>query len=374
MECASCGAVIDPGDRFCPACCLPNIGGIHHPRFGPPEREPGPLLVARVVGPGLRPCPRCSDGIRATDHYCRSCGIEVARLTPLPPPGRTVGVWTSPGPHGSDWYHPMAVLTAGLRLMLAAVAAVAAGVVANSVMVDRALTGSIPLVGSRGPHPNWSELQTWGGNLAALQLLLIGVATVLVVGWTRRAYRNLAPLNVIDQRFAPRWAVLGWLIPGVDVIVPKQLLDDTWRASDPAAPPYASGPSGWRHTPVPTTHHLWWICTLVALPLVVLTEVQLSLNGTLPPSTSAGVHDAQWGYLLLAGSQALLVFAGILLFRMVGSIYERQRDRAAAIGPVAPVPGSGPDGDEVDDEDEPVESAPESVFVHAVDAQPIGRY
>ena len=68
------------------------------------------------------------------------------------------------------------------------------------------------------------------------------------------------------------------------------------------------------------------------------------------------------------------MFAGILLFRMVGSIYERQRDRAAAIGPVAPVPGSGPDGDELDDEDEPVESAPESVFVHAVDAQAIGRY
>ena len=371
MECASCGAVIDPGDRFCPACCLPNIGGTHHPRFGPPEKEPGPLLVAREVGPGLRACPRCSDGIRVTDHYCRSCGIEVARLAPLPPPGRTVGVWTAPGPQGSEWYRPMAVLTAGLRLMLAAVAVAAICVVANSVMVDRALTGSVPLFGSRGPRPNWSELQSWGGNLAALQLLLIGLATVLLVVWTRRAYRNLTPLNVIDLRFAPRWAVLGWLIPGVDVIVPKQILDDTWRASDPAAPPYASGTSGWRRTPVPTSHHLWWICTLVALPLVVLTEIQLSLSATLPPTTTAGIHDAQWGYLLLAGAQALLVFAGILLFRMVGSIYERQRDRAAAIGPVAPELGSGP-GDP--DEEEPVAPASHSVFVHAVDAEAIGRY
>ena len=193
--------------------------------------------------------------------------------------------------------------------------------------------------------------------------------------WTRRAYRNLAPLNVVDLRFKRRWAVLGWLIPGVNLVVPKQILDDTWRASDPAMPPYASGGSGWRRTPVPTGHFLWWICTLVGLPVVVLTELQLSLAGTLPPTTTAGIHDARMGYLLLAGSQALLVFAAILLIRLLGAIYERQRDRADAIGPVAPVPAH-PGAGQVPTADvppsEPVEA--ESVFVHALDAQAIGRY
>ncbi len=318
MDCASCGAVIDTGDRFCPACCLPNIGGIHQPRFGPPEREPGPMFVARVVEPGRRPCPRCGDGIRASDHYCRSCGIEVASLRPLPPPGRTVGVWNGPGPHGDDWYHPMAVWTAGLRLVLAVVALISLAVVANSLLVDQALGGWVPLLGTRGPHPNWAELQSWSGNLAALQLGLIAFATVLVIGWTRRAYRNLAPLNVVDLRFKPRWAVLGWLIPGVNLVAPKQILDDTWRASDPAVAPYAPGLSGWRRTPAPTAHHLWWICTLVGLPVVVLTELQLSLAGTLPPTTTTGIHQARMGYLLLAGSQALVVFAAILLIRLLG--------------------------------------------------------
>jgi hypothetical protein len=382
MECASCGALIDRGDRFCPACCLPNIGGIHHPRFGPPEREPGPLFVDRVVGPGLRGCPRCGDGIRASDHYCRSCGIEVASLAPLPPEGRTVGVWTGPGAHGRDWYHPMAVLTAGLRLVLAAVSVVSVAVVANSLLVDHELGGWVPLLGNRGPNPNWSELQTWGGNLAALQLALIGVATLLVMVWSRRAYRNLPALNVIDTRFSPRWAVLGWIIPGVNVVVPKQILDDTWRASDPAVPPFASGSSGWRRSVAPTTHHLWWICTLVALPLVVLTELQLSLGGTLPPATASGIRDAQWGYLLLAGSQALLVFSALLLSRIVGSIYERQRDRADAIGPAAPTatsPGWRGGSDAAADAAEEAESAqdgaePEPVFVHALNSEAIGRY
>ena len=332
------------------------------------------MLVARVVEPGRRPCPRCGDGIRASDHYCRSCGIDVARLRPLPPPGRTVGVWTEPGPHGDDWYHPMAVQTAGLRLVLGAVALISFAVVANSLLVDHELGGWVPLLGSRGPQTNWAELQSWSGSLAALQLGLIALATLLVMVWSRRAYRNLAPLNVVDLRFKARWAVLGWLIPGVNLVVPKQILDDTWRASDPAIPPYASGASGWRRTPVPTAHSLWWICTLVGLPVVVLTELQLSLAGTLPPTTTAGIHDARLGYLLLAGSQALLVFAAILLIRLIGAIYERQRDRADAIGPVAPTRSRSGSG-QVPAEPQPAEPVDvETVFVHALDAQAIGRY
>ncbi len=373
MECASCGAVIDVGDRFCPACCLPNIGGKHHPKFGPPEREPGPMLVARVVEPGRRPCPRCGDGIRASDHYCRACGIDVAGLRPLPPPGRTVGVWTAPGPQGDDWYRPMALWTAGLRMVLGLVALVSVAVVANSLLVDQALGGWVPLLGSNGPRPNWSELQSWSGNLAALQLALIAFATLLIIGWTRRAYRNLTPLNVVDLRFPRRWAVLGWIIPGVNLVVPKQILDDTWRASDPSVVPYAPGVGGWRRTPAPTTHLLWWICTWVGLPAVVLTELQLSLAGTLPPTTATGVHQARMGYLLLAGSQALVVFAAVLLVRLLGVIHERQRDRADAIGPVAPAWTAS--GDEATPE--PVDAPPEPegpVFVHALDAEVIGRY
>ena len=52
------------------------------------------------------------------DHYCRSCGIDVARLAPPPPTGRTVGVWTGPGPHGSTGTSSLALWTAGLRLVL----------------------------------------------------------------------------------------------------------------------------------------------------------------------------------------------------------------------------------------------------------------
>lgn len=378
MECSSCGALIDAGDRFCPACCLPNMAGSHHPKFGPPEREPSPLFVDRVVGPGLRPCPRCADGIRASDHYCRSCGLDLADLAPLPPPGRTVGVWTTPGPEGDDWYRSTAVSSAAVRLVLGAVALVGACVVANSLLIYQALGGWIPILGSAGPHPNWADLQNWSGNLAALQLVLIALATVLVIAWTRRTYRNLPALNVIDLRLRPAWAMWGWLIPGVNLVLPKRVVDDTWRASDPTDAPYAPGESGWQRHPTPTIHHLWWICTLVALPLVVLTELQLSLAGSLPPATTAGIHAAQMGELLLACSQALLLFAAVLLTRIVGSIYERQRDRADAIGPVSPATqpwraGSGP-GDQPASPEADTQPATTSVFVHALDAEAIGRY
>src|SRR5215831_11648175 len=123
MKCASCGAVIRDLDRFCPVCRMPNFSGRYRPCFGPDAPEPPPIVRPRVVSPGERPCPRCAAGIQDGDHYCRSCGLDVDRLAPLPPEGRTVGVWTTPGPGGMEAYRPLHRRTAALLILLALVSA-----------------------------------------------------------------------------------------------------------------------------------------------------------------------------------------------------------------------------------------------------------
>jgi Domain of unknown function (DUF4328) len=373
MICASCSATIDTGDRFCPACRMPNLAGSHHPRFGPPEREPAPMIAPRVVAPGHRPCPRCAGGVRASDHWCRSCGFDVSDLAPLPPEGRTVGVWTRPGPPGVDWYRSSSLITVMMRGMLTGVAACAVGVAVVSLIIARDLHGSLPLVGSPSSSPDWQLLHTWSATLAAVQLTFIGLAAVLIIGWTYRTYRNLRALEVVGLRMRTRWAVLGWLIPGVNLVVPKRIIDDTWRASDPDADPWSTA---WRGSPVPAANTLWMVPSLVALPVVVLVQIQLSLISTLPPDPASSARAVAILYLALVFAEVLLVLGAGALARVVDSVSERQDARVRVLGPPAPLRWEQDlVAEEADEAEVGASSLPvQPVLVHSSSASAIGRY
>ena len=333
MTCASCGATIDAGDRFCPACRMPNVAGRHHPKFGPPDPELPPLVAPRVVAKGERPCPRCEAGVRCHDHYCRSCGFDISALAPLPPEGHTVGVWTVPGPDGTDWFRPLGVLSVATRAVLTFSALCAVAVAALSLTTFRDLGGGFLWPRSARGLTDWSELQAWGGSLAAAQLVLILVAGLLLIAFTRRAYRNLPALDVVGLRLSRRWAIVGWLIPVVNLFVPKRLLDDTWRASDPHAMPFADG---WQRTSVPVPNQLWLVLGVVALPVVVIVQLQLSIFGSLPPAATS-THSTQTLYLVLAVAELLLVLSAAMIGRVVGTIHDRQRERVAVLGLAAPL-------------------------------------
>jgi Domain of unknown function (DUF4328) len=313
---------------------MPNIAGRHQPKFGPPDPELPPLVAPRLVGKGERACPRCEAGVRLNDNFCRSCGLDLSRMAPPLPEGRVVGVWTSPGPHGSEWYRSLGFMSFVVRsvLWVAALAAVAAA--GLGLVINRNLGGAMPWPKSAGGSVDWAELQAWSGILAACQLALLALASVLLIGWTRRAYRNLPALDVSGLLLHRRWAVLGWLIPVVNLFVPKRILDDTWRASDPEARPWSDG---WQRVSVPVANQLWLVLGVVALPVVVLIQLQLGVFGTLPP-TGSSTNSTQTLYLVLAVAQVLLVLSAALIARVVGTIDERQHERALVLGPAVPFP------------------------------------
>lgn len=306
-----------------------------HPRFGPPLRDPGPIVAPRVVPAGSRPCPRCQDGIRVRDRYCRSCGLDVSLLAPLRPSDRTVGVWTTPGPHGLDGYRSLRRPTMVLQTLVALTALVGLGVAALSLLLWRNLGGgSMPFVSVPTSSLSWAMLHLWAVRLAVVQLGLLLVASLVTVRWSGRAYRNLSGLGV-RGRLSPVWATAGWFVPGANLVIPKAIFDATWRGSDPAPDDGRNG----RVRPVPTVNHLWWICTLVALPTVVLAMVALSRLGSTPSTSLADLHDDQATLLLLAVGELLVVFAATLFIRTLGGISARQIQRAERLGPPAALRG-----------------------------------
>jgi hypothetical protein len=92
---------------------------------------------------------------------------------------------------------------------------------------------------------------------AAFGKILIGgmvLAGIVWVIWQHRARRIAEKLGASGQRHTEPLAVVGWFFPIANVVVPKQVTNDLWRASDPDAPP-AMRIDG---RPVWSVINVWW--------------------------------------------------------------------------------------------------------------------
>ena len=67
-----------------------------------------------------------------------------------------------------------------------------------------------------------------------VQLAAFTVAAIAFLIWLHRAYKNLKPLGA-EPRYSPAWVVGAFIVPIVNLILPFQIVQEMWRASDPDA-------------------------------------------------------------------------------------------------------------------------------------------
>ena len=309
--------------------------------------------------------------------------MDVSSLPPPPiadaAPGRRIG----PNGRPRDDYRLLRPSTSVLRLVVGAIALTGMALAAVSVVVWRRLGGEVTMIALPNTSIDWVVLQSWVQGLAVVQLALLVVASVLMIRWTAQAAHNVAKLRVGGHTIASVWATLGWLIPGVNLVLPRQIVAQLWRTSDPTG---EIDGLGWKRLPAPTVLDLWWICTLVALPTVLLAGTELLYVGQFPPTALGDIHNARSAFVLLAIAEGLLVFAAVLFARVLGEITERQADRVAHLNRGSEVPESAPAGQRPLAASPPrarswrrplavaVEPDP-GVLVHAgLDGSPVGRY
>jgi hypothetical protein len=79
---------------------------------------------------------------------------------------------------------------------------------------------------------------------------------------------------------------------------------------------------------------MWWISTIVALPIVALALIAILSTGDQPVDL-ADVHAAQGTLMVLAVAEVLLVFAAVLFSRVITGVTDRQRAKATRLGPAA---------------------------------------
>jgi len=171
---------------------------------------------------------------------------------------------------------------------------------------------------------------TTARNVAIIQIVLVLITGIAFMVWVRRAYRNLAPLGALSLRFMPGWAIGAWFIPFLNLVRPKQIIDDTWRASDPAGPPSLN--KTWVGQPVPVLIHLWWAAWVTG-SVLGFTRSRIGTNSQSLDGVEASAITA-----MLAGLSTIV--AALLAILVVADLTARQHarfDRIRLLAEPAPV-------------------------------------
>lgn len=92
--------------------------------------------------------------------------------------------------------------------------------------------------------------------VAYAQLAVVAVTGGFFIAWLYRAYTNLPWLGAEGLRFHRGWAIGAWFVPILNLVRPKQIVNDVWRASDPELPPRTG--LGWIGSRVPAIYAMWW--------------------------------------------------------------------------------------------------------------------
>ena len=155
-------------------------------------------------------------------------------------------------------------------------------------------------------------------STAVFWLVVLVGAGIAFLAWFHRAYENIARLGASDLRASRGWSIGAWFVPILNLVRPKQLMDDIWRASDPALPANVAG--GWRGRTVPGLVHAWWALFLLG-GLVSNVAANVVDNAETAPALKTASTWVALAYAALAVSAVLGIF-------VVRSVTSRQEQRA----------------------------------------------
>lgn len=167
------------------------------------------------------------------------------------------------------------------------------------------------------------DLRATFGVLALLALVVTGVVWIV---WQQRARKNAKALGASGQRHTEPLAALSWIIPFANFVLPKQVTNDLWRASDPEAPP-ATNVEG---RPVSPLIDIWWGLWLLG---AILGRVLLNTES---PESFDELDGLINTVRLEIGAQLLVVVSAVLAVLIVRHITERLGQRATRHGLTLP--------------------------------------
>jgi hypothetical protein len=262
-----------------------------------------------------------------TDPFNPSSPVDFFGGSSLPPPPGAAPLTRAPvapanGARRFERYRSPERLGRLVQVLLA-IGVVMTGVAVASSLREVVVFGTLlddPLSVSVGELEAMVDRANVIDVLQIVNLIVVGIAFLV---WVRRVYRNLGPLGAANLRYSEGWAVGAWLVPFLNLVRPKQIVDDCWRASDPDLQP-AMGAS-WRDRPVTPVIHWWWA-------LWLLSSVVGYIASSLVIDIEGNVAEARTIAIWMTIADVLALGVGILAILVVTRTTDRQIARADRLG------------------------------------------
>jgi Domain of unknown function (DUF4328) len=140
---------------------------------------------------------------------------------------------------------------------------------------------------------------------------------VIFLIWFYQASANLRILQAAGVLFAPVKTAFAFFIPFVNFIMPYQIMQEIWRASDPNA---VKDMRSWQHVPGGWLVLGWWLTLIAAAISRFLSLIATEENFDSPPQ-----------YLFTSLIHLCMMTAGVMLIVIIYQIRQRQRARHAKI-------------------------------------------
>ncbi len=269
-------------------------------------------------------CPECGRTVSDQAEICTNCGYPIPQQTstpvPLvgPPPNSSIAQRTTPerGVSAGLTRTTSGFLwgTSGLYLIAAA-----AFVWYLFVWNDWA--------GQRSPPAAvvQSTTETEATAFGFLSIALIGylVTAVIFITWFFQAYRAAQSRGATARTWAAGWAIGGWVIPFANFVIPKLVMNEVDRMSNPEAggPPIGDR---WRSMPRLESSDTWWGLFLLGALITAVGSNWLPYADVKGASYATALVLIACGMAATAGSG----FAGVRMVRTIG-------DRLADPDPMA---------------------------------------
>lgn len=162
-----------------------------------------------------------------------------------------------------------------------------------------------------------------GRILGVAQLGTTALVALLFLPWLFHARVNVRALGVRRLQFGREWAYLCFLVPGLNLFRPYQVVSEIWRGSDPST----NDPLAWRQRSMPKLVLAWWI-TLVAW-------IALETLAALLIEQASGLSRIRLAHILsLAGNGSAALSASLAYF-MVSRLSHAQEAKWRAYGDAA---------------------------------------
>jgi len=107
---------------------------------------------------------------------------------------------------------------------------------------------------------------TWSDNrqvvIGYTQFGLLLLCAIKFLAWFVQAYRDAEALGANGLRFSSRWAIGAWFVPFLNLVRPKQIANDIWRASSPHVS--LTRQREWEFLNPPAFLMAWWLAFLAS--------------------------------------------------------------------------------------------------------------